>query len=116
MGITPQSPEYRFFCVRDLRSYSQDSAAVTLVNDLSGFGSPETEPLSDTQAAQLTQILADASTRRESGAVNYGTVDWQVAMPEAQTVLSSNQYEAMQLMESEKLIQWQRDIQANGHP
>jgi hypothetical protein len=97
-------------------SYSQNAAAVTLVNDQSGFGSPDAQPLSDTQAEQLTQILADASTRRQSGWVSYGAVDSQAAMPEVQAMLTASQYEAMQLMELEKLFRCQRDIQANRHP
>jgi hypothetical protein len=88
------------------RAYSQNSSALTLVNDLPGVGAGN-DPLSDSQTQQLTQILANSSIRDKAGWVIYGSVDWQTAMPQAQTLLTPEQYEAFQTLQAQKSAYWQ---------
>lgn len=91
------------------KAYNQESGALTLVSDLPHFSVGDMDPLTQDQALGLAQILANASDRNSGGKVIYGTVDWQAAMPAAQAILAPSQFVALQLMESEKLVQWQME-------
>jgi hypothetical protein len=91
------------------KAYNHETGALTLVSDLPHFSAGDMEPLTPDQALGLAQILADASNHRPGGQVIYGTVSWEAAMPAAQALLTPNQFVALQLMASEKIVQWERE-------
>ncbi|HXB02968.1 MAG TPA: hypothetical protein VNV15_09155 [Opitutaceae bacterium] len=87
------------------RTLWKNQSALMQANDLITAESATADPLTAQQTGQLTQILADASTRDKSNFVVYGTVNWQTAMPRVQAVLTPAQYEALQVMQAQKAAQ-----------
>jgi hypothetical protein len=89
------------------RTYLSNQPVLPQVNDLAAFEFSAADPLTASQAGQLTQVLADASARDKNNWVKSGTVNWQTAMPRVQAVLTPAQYEALQIMQAQKAAQLQ---------
>lgn len=103
--LTPD--EYSTF-----KAYSQQMSVVFLVTDLEKDELQTNLP--DSTASALIDILASASRRDAYGWVQYGTVDWSAATPQAQSVLTPEQFQGFQSLATRKAAQWQLDSVANG--
>jgi hypothetical protein len=103
--LTPD--EYAAF-----KAYSQQMSVVTLVSDLEKDELQSNLP--DATASALIDILANASRKDSYGWIQYGTVDWSTAMPQAQAILTPEQFQGLQSLAGRKAAQWQIDSFTNG--
>ena len=82
---------------RKLRQSNRLLPVSGVVNELATTIALTAAPLSGTQADQLTQILANASSKYQSGgAATQATIDWPAALGQAQGILSPTQFAFLQ--------------------
>lgn len=96
------------------KAYSQYNGTLILANNLAG-NLPVNDALTDNQVEKLTQILGNASTVDKNGWIVYGTVNWAAAMPQAQVLLTPNQYDGLQSLAAQKTAEWRLSQLAAGH-
>jgi hypothetical protein len=87
--------EFGTVIAQQLSQVGRLGSAQSFVNEVGTLMAPGLSPLTDSQAAQLLQVLADSSASYQAGgAFDPMSVDWAKASAQAATILSSSQFEA----------------------
>ena len=91
--------------MQQFQNYQRAGAVENMVQSVANDVAMSSTPLSGPQAAQLTQILANASSSYQSGGeASQATVNWGAALAQAQGILSPAQFNSLKSQYQQTLI------------